>query len=378
MDGKRVAFTGIQHGSGIAANGYEVTGLRTGYEKVVAHRTNDNQAVAAEADGTVVVVTDDMVSVEYQDGDRTYIKSYKVGRYFGRHEGSIYPHDVVSNVKTGDKVKANDILAYNSKFFEPDLINPKQVNWKAGVIAATALIEGVDTLEDTNAISESLAGKMVAEITKTKTVTVRFDQAIHNLVKVGDNVTPETILCTIEDALTATSDAFTDKSLETLQAISNQVPKAKIKGRIDRIEVFYNGDHDDMSDSVKALVEAADKLRRKESAVSPLLMAEHGKVDSNLRIDGKPVELDTIVIRIYISKDVGAIGGDKFVFANQLKTTTRRVLIGRNETMAGQPIDALFGKVSIDARIVLSCYKIGTTNTLCRLIAEKCRAVLGK
>ena len=377
-DGKRLAFTGIQHGSAIAAVGYEVTGLRTGYEKVVAHRTTNNQAIAAEADGRVVVVTDDMLSIEYTEGDNTYIKSYKVGRYFGRHEGSIYPHDVVSNVKVGDQVKAQDIIAYNQKFFEPDLINPKQVNWKAGVIASTALVEGVDTLEDTNAISESLASKLVAEITKTKTVTVRFDQAIHNLVKVGDKVDPETILCTIEDALTATSDAFTDKSLETLQAISNQVPKAKIKGRIDHIEVFYNGVLDDMSDSIKALVTAADKLRRKQSAVSPLLMADTGKVDSNLRIDGKPVELDTVVIRIYISKDVGAIGGDKFVFANQLKTTTRRVLIGKNTTQRGEPIDALFGKVSIDARIVLSCYKIGTTNTLCRLIADKCRAVLNK
>ena len=268
------------------------------------------------------------------------------------------------------------MLTYNSKFFEPDLINPKQVNWKAGVIARTALIEGVDTLEDTNALSEDLALKLTAEITKTKTVTVRFDQAVHNLVQKGDLVDPETILCTIEDALTATSDVFTDLSMDTLQAISNQVPKAKMKGVIDRIEVFYNGVKEDMSPSVLALVNQGDRNRKRESAVSPELTADHGRVDSSLRIDGKPVELDTVVIRIYISKHVGSIGGDKFVFANQLKTTTRRVLIGRNVSKDGGKIDAVFGKVSVDARIVLSCYKIGTTNTLCRLIAEKCRAVL--
>lgn len=376
-DSKRVNFVNTQHGSGIAAVGYEVTGLRTGYEKVVAHRTNDNQAVTAEADGRVLVATEELVTVEYTPvtGD-PYVKSYKVGRYFGRHEGSIYPHDITANVKAGDTIKANDVLTYNSKFFEPDLINPKQVNWKAGVIARTALIEGVDTLEDTNALSEDLALKLTAEITKTKTVTVRFDQAVHNLVQKGDLVDPETILCTIEDALTATSDVFTDLSMDTLQAISNQVPKAKMKGVIDRIEVFYNGVKEDMSPSVLALVNQGDRNRKRESAVSPELMADHGRVDSSLRIDGKPVELDTVVIRIYISKHVGSIGGDKFVFANQLKTTTRRVLIGRNVSKDGGKIDAVFGKVSVDARIVLSCYKIGTTNTLCRLIAEKCRAVL--
>lgn len=360
----------------MAAAGYTVTGLRTGYEKLIAHRTNNNQACAAEAEGRVVVVSDHLITIEYTAGEKTYTKSYKLGRYFGRHEGGTYPHDIVTQMHVGQTVHKGDIVTYNAKFFEPDLISPTQVNWKAGVMARTVLVEGADTLEDSSAISEELSRKLTAQITKTKYITVRFDQAIHGLVKAGDVVGPETILCTIEDALTATSDAFTGQSLDTLQAISNQVPKAKVTGRVDKVEVFYNGEREDMSDSVGKVVLLGDRLRKREAMVSPERIAETGRVDSTLRLDGKPVELDTIVIRVYITQDVNAIGGDKAVFANQMKTTFRRTLVGVNETQRGETIDAIFGKVSIDNRVVISVYLIGTTNVLCRLLAERCRAIV--
>lgn len=377
-DDKRNNFVGIQHGSGIAAEGYEVTGLRTGAEKLIAHRTGPTQANAAEADGKVVALEPTYITIQYGSGKDTYSKSYKLGRHFGRHEGSTFPHTLVTNLKLGQKVGASDIVTYNENFFEPDLFNPKQVNWKAGVMATVVLLEGTDTLEDSSAVSKRLAEKLRAPLTKTKYVTVRFDQAVHGLVKEGEEVTPETILCTIEDSLTANNEVFDDESLETLRSISAQVPKAKAGGVIDKIEVFYNGDKDEMSETIRAIANMGDRARKKEAAQSPDTMAETGRVDSSLRLDGKPVELDTLVIRIYITQRVPAVGGDKAVFANQMKSTFRRILAGKNRTVSGLELDAIFGKESIDARVVLSVYKIGTTNTLCRLISEHCRAILAK
>lgn len=377
-DDKRNNFVGIQHGSGIAAEGYEVTGLRTGCEKLIAHRTGPTQANAAEADGKVVALEPMYITIQYGSGKDAYTKSYKLGRHFGRHEGSTFPHTLVTRLKLGQKVAASDIITYNENFFEPDLFNPSQVNWKAGVMANVVLLEGTDTLEDSSAVSKGLAEKLRAPLTKTKYISLRFDQAVHGLVKEGDTVTPETILCTIEDSLTANNEVFDDESLETLKSISAQVPKAKAGGVIDKIEVFYNGDKDDMSESIRAVANMGDRARKREAAQSPETIAETGKVDSSLRLDGKPVELGMLVIRIYITQRVPAVGGDKAVFANQMKSTFRRILAGKNRTVSGTDIDAIFGKESIDARVVLSVYKIGTTNTLCRLISEHCRAILAK
>lgn len=374
-DDKRVNFIGIQHGSGMAADGYEAPSFRTGYEKLVAHRTGSTQAVVADFDGKVLSVDEFGITVEY-DGKPKVVKSYPIGKTFGKHEGAVFPHELVANVKKGQKFPKGAVLTYNKKFFEPDIFNPEQVNWKLGVYANVVLLEGVDTLEDSSAISPWLSEKLRAQTTKVKHITVRFDQAVHSLVGVGDDLNPDDHLCLIEDGLTAGNQGFSSDSVETLRRLASQAPQAKVQGHVDRVEVFYNGDFEDMSESVLDIVKKADRRRKKEAKASPIELAETGRVDSTLRIDGNPVELDTVVIRVYLTQNVAAVGGDKAVFANQMKTTFRRVMVGRNETADGLPLHAIFGKKSIDDRIVLSAYQIGTTTMICELMSQKCQEIL--
>lgn len=374
-DDKRVNFIGIQHGSGMAADGYEVPAFRTGYEKLVAHRTGSTQAVVADYDGKVLSIDEYGITIEY-DGKPKVVKSYPIGKTFGKHEGAVFPHELVANVKKGQKFSKGAVLTYNKKFFEPDIFNPTQVNWKLGVYANVVLLEGVDTLEDSSAISPWLSEKLRAQTTKVKNIAIRFDQAVHNLVNVGDDLKPDDHLCLIEDGLTAGNQGFSSDSIETLKRLASQAPQAKVQGKVDRVEVFYNGDFEDMSESVLEIVKKSDRRRKKEAKASPIELAETGRVDSTLRIDGNPVELDTMVIRVYLTQDVAAVGGDKAVFANQMKTTFRRVMVGRNETASGLPLHAVFGKKSIDDRIVLSAYQIGTTVMICELMQQKCQEIL--
>lgn len=367
-DGKRVSFVANQHGSGIAAQGYVVPAYRTGAEKTIAHKTSNKMAAAAEHNGKVKEVTDSSITVIY-DGTPKFEKTYPIGKYFGQYEGSTFPHLNVTQLKKGSKFNKGSILTYNEKFFEPDLINPEQVNWKAGAMCTIALIEGVDEVEDSSAISEGLAEKLKTQVTKVKNIAVKFDQAVLDLVAVADKVRSETILCTIEDQITASSDVFKDESLETIRSLAAQTPKAKANGFIDKIEIFYNGDYEDMSESVLSIAKMGDRARRKLAKSSYKPEAENGRVDSTLRIDGNPVELDTLIIRIYMTIDQPAIGGDKAVFGNQMKSTFRRVMSGVNETASGIPIDARFGRKSVDARIVFSFFRIGTTNKVAELIS---------
>ena len=97
----------------------------------------------------------------------------------------------------------------------------------------------------------------------------------------------------------------------------------------------------------------------------------NGRVDNTMRVEGKPLELDNLVINIYITGPVSAGVGDKGVFANQMKTVFGRVMTGINETESGEPIDAIFGYQSISDRIVLSPEIIGTTNTLLKVLSKK-------
>lgn len=367
-DGKRQNFVGIQHGSGTSGKGYVVTPYRTGAEKVVAHHTNNTQAQIAQDGGKVIDVTDTAITVRYDNGLE---KSYPLGRYFGRHEGAVFPRDMVANYKKGARFEKNSVLTYNEKFFEPDWYNKSQVNWKAGIMTDVAMIEGNDTFEDSSAISEEVSKLLATETTKVKNITVKFDQAVRNLVKRGDEVDDDSILCIIEDALTANTSLFKEESLATLKNMSAQMPSAGVRGHIDNIEIFYNGDMEDMSESVLKIAIEGDKHRKKIAESSPMIIADNGKVDSSLRIDGIPVELDTLVIRVYITHESPAIGGDKAVFANQMKSTFRRVLTGENYAENGTPLGAIFGRLSIDNRIVLSVYRIGTSNKFSELLANR-------
>lgn len=77
------------------------------------------------------------------------------------------------------------------------------------------------------------------------------------------------------------------------------------------------------------------------------------------------------MIRVYITSKRAFQSGDKGVFGNQLKTICGRVMSGMNQTESGEPIDAIFGYLSVSDRIVRSPEIMGTTNKLMELVTKR-------
>jgi hypothetical protein len=212
-------------------------------------------------------------------------------------------------MKVGQKFKEGDIISYNSDFFEKDILNPDNMVLKTGILVKTALMESSGTLEDSSAISAKVANMLQTKTTKVKNIIVNFNQSIHKLVKVGSNVEYEDILCIIEDAVTSDSNLFDEESIDTLRMLSAQTPQAKTKGVIERIEIYYNGDKEDMSESLRALVTKYDaELGKRNKEIGK--PAYTGSVNEDFRIEGDPLALDTADIRIYITGNVAANVGD--------------------------------------------------------------------
>lgn len=370
-DPKRVNFIGIQQSHVISTLGYRESPLSTGYDHVIAHRVDEIFAVTAKGDGEVIERTDDHVVIAYEDGTFEHLD---LSTQYGISAGSVYPQHQASVLQMGDKVKQGDVVKYNPGFFKPSRFQPRQVMWKAGVLAKTALMEASYTLEDSSAIDDWLSGQLRAEVTKVKTIVTRFDQAIRNLVKVGDTTDITSILCTIEDAVTADSGLFTGDDLDTLRLMSAATPRAGVSGKVTKIEVFYHGDPDDLSDSLMGIVQAGDRDRRKQSKrlAKPNIT---GQVDQSLRIDGNGLEMDHVAIKVYITYEEGMGVGDKAVFCNQMKTVVGHRLSGINETESGKQINAIFGAKSIMDRIVLSALIMGMTTTVLIHIGEMAAAM---
>lgn len=354
-DQKRVGFASIQVSHAIAADGYHQPTIRTGYETVLPQRMGEPFCVTAKQKGKVDTVTANGITVTYADGSKG---GYTLGRHFGNASGLTIPHQLMTALKPGQEFDVGHAIAYNSGFVEPDILDPRRPVYKCTMDVRTVLWESTQTLEDACSISPRLAGSAGTKTTKVKNVTVKFSDVVSKLITVGTRTEYDTVVCYIQDAVSGNSGAFSDETMDSLNAYSAQSPRAGCQGIVERVEVYYHGDMDDMSDTLKAIAIKSNKdmKQRQSEAGKPIYT---GSVDSGFRIDGEPLGLDEVAIRVYITTNVVMGVGDKGVFANQLKTVCSEVMQGEYRTEDNKLVDAIFGNQSVDARIVTSVYRIG-------------------
>jgi hypothetical protein len=341
--------------------------VRTGYEQVISHRVGEGYCTVAEEDGIVESINDKGGVVVYKSGKK---QGFLLGRRFGKAGGQTIPHSMATTLEVGQKVKTGDVIAYNEGWFEPDYFNKGQVLYKAGVLANVALIETPQTHEDACTLSEDFARKLRTGLTKIKKVRLEFKDVITSLVAVGADVSFETPLMLIQDELTANIGAFSADTIATLASIRQQSPMAKMLGRVEKIEVFYHGNKEDMSNSIHALANYGDKLLA-SAAKAKGDKVFTGSVDESYRVDGDPLLVDTLCVLFYITEEVRAGIADKVVFANQMKSIISEVADYELVSESGVKIDALFGAFSIFKRIVNSAFTIGTTSVLMELGAKE-------
>lgn len=369
---RRVGFVSIQNSSTTHTKHQRPSPVRTGYEKIIGLRTSDLYHTAAALEGEVTKVGKRAIEVTYKDGS---VKAVELGRRFGSVENIRIPHDLVTQLKVGDRVKKGDTIAYNAYFFEPDPLDPKHALWKQGVLLNVAFLETKETLEDSCAISQEASRLLETEITKVRDVVVTKDQAVHNVLPVGSKVEVDSILCTLEEPITADKAVFDESSLQTLKLLASNNPKAKISGTVEKIEVFYNvPDIEDLSPSLQDIAHTGD-LERRRLAKELHRPYSSGQVTDDLHIDGHALEAGTVAIRFYITVGVMHGVGDKLVLGNQLKSVVGQVFDGPNETVEGDPVDMRFSYAGVDNRIVLSPMLMGTTNTLLEIISKRAAAL---
>lgn len=360
-------FIATQHSHTIASPGYRQPYLRTGYEFIIGKRTSKMFSTAAAEDGVVTDIKPKGLIVTYASGE---VVGIELGRVYGRAEGTVYPNDIISPLKPGDKFKRGDILAYNTKFFEPDFLNPKEPVLMMNHAVTTALMESKQTHEDSCTISQRLGQSFKTEVTKIKSFVVQFKQNLSYVRKPGEEVNPKDILMIIEDEITSNIGNFSDDALSTLKRLSNVAPKAGVLGTVERIEVFYNGDKQDMTPSLRKLADGSDQEFAKTARATnqPVLT---GRVSEEYRVSGTPLELDHAEVRIYITIRANTGVGDKAVFGHQMKCTVSEVMKGEMRTEDGEVVDATFSYRSVAARGVLSAAIVGTTISLLDHIGKK-------
>lgn len=359
-DGKRVNFSSIMNSHIIPVKDMRTPYVLTGYESIVPIRSSTKYVIVAEDDGRVLSVDNKECVVEYNN---IGIKKYPIRKWQTKEtSGSCYTHELVPNLSKGDRFIKDDTILYDKSFFEPSIFNRKRVIYKQGNVVTVALTEESLTDEDSAVISKRLSEMYTTNVTKVKSIVVSNKDNIINMVKPGDHVEPTSLLFTIVDSIVDTN-GLDEKAMSILQGIKNVSPKAKVLGNVIKIDIRYNCEKDDLSDTLKSLVDKTDKELKQTSGFT-------GRVDNTYSIQGKPLMENEVELKIYIEVEDKMGIGDKGILSNQMKFTVGEVMNYNLNTLSNKPIDLLFSFRSLSARIVNSPLLIGTTSALLEKVTE--------
>lgn len=357
-DAKRQVFVSTQWSQAVSAQNYTWGITRTGYESVMAHRTSELYSKVAARSGKVTKLEDDQLTVTYDDGSED---RYPLGLVIGEASGEYHRHTRVTDLKVGDKFDRGDILGWDDQWFARDPFNPGQAVLKKGEMVRIILMEDQDTYEDSIAVSKEFAEGSITPYLNPARFKMRADQSINMLVKVGDEVEYDAILCEIDDS-------HVDSGVSDISGISNEINRLGIKqqrsrnhGKIVWIEVKYNAPFEDMTPSVKKLVNSADKTRKRfmeTEGKTPVT----GAVNSNLQVAKPSIPPGIVEVSIMIETLDGSTTADKFVVGNQMKATTGFIMPEPIFTEDGRAAHLKQSYKGVMNRIVLSIRDEACTN----------------
>lgn len=348
-DPKRSTFTSTQASQAVSAVNYTPNILRTGMENVVAHRTSELYSKVAQNDGKVTEVTADALRVTYSDGTTDV---YPLGLKIGEASGEYHRHTRVTDLKPGDTFNKGDVVGWDEAWFARDPFCPGQVAWKAGRMVRIAMVEDQDVYEDSIAIAKELAMEGVTPYLKPKRFAIDVNQNIYLEVKVGDSVDYDSILCNVEDAHLV-SDAADAELMAGINRLGIRQVRSNHHGKVIDIDVVYNSPLEEMSESVRKLVTAQDKGRKKKSEIDETEVPK-GAVTTSLNVNKPILSPGKAFITIMVESMDPSTNADKYVIANQMKGTVGRIMHKPMMTEDGRQVMVKTSLKGMFNRMVLS------------------------
>lgn len=359
-DPKRLNFASIMNSHIIPIKDMRVPYIRTGYESIIPLKSDSKFIISAKEDGKVLSVTDKEVIVQYKTLGK---ESYKLKQWTTKaNAGYCYTHTLVSNVLKSETFLKDDTLVYDILFFEPDIFYPKRVIYKQGTLLNVALMEDSSTYEDSASMSIKVSDRLSTNTAKIISKVIDCKDNVIDLIQENTDVLPDTPLFSILNSYIDSN--LDEKTKEILKSLNTKTPKAKIKGKVSKIELRYNCELEDLSTSLLNYVNESD-IKLKENT------GYTGRVTSAYNINGVPLLENQVEIKIYIItyNDMGI--GDKAILGNQCKFTIGEVYEHSIKAEDGTDIELIFSYKSISARIVNSPMLIGTTSMILEQLTKK-------
>ena len=361
--------------------------VTNGADEALVQMSADRFAFKAKKKGTISEVTDNYIMIDYEDGTSDYInltnsiEKNSDGGYFVPLK-----LDMSKNYKVGDKVKPNDIIAYDKYSFSNSVGESDNLAYNIGKLAKIAIVNTDEGFEDSGVITEKMAKKLATPINYQFTAFIQADAVMYKFAKVGDHIQ-------VGDSLAIWMPPFDDEaadlllknlSSEDVTELGKHVLSSEVTGTVTSVKIYRTVETEELSDSLRKIVDnyekpliALDKkLRSKGIDISQI--PAHYKLPPVGKLKGKD---KGILIEFYVEY-LDTVGvGDKVVYFSANKAVEKS-LIPENlepytEFRPNESIDAFVSETSIDKRMVTSTLIYGSLQKLMIELDRSVKDIMG-
>lgn len=360
-------------------------------ERIVPYISNDF-ARTAKNNGKVVSIENNVMIIKYDDGT---IDDVDLGpRPAKNTDGGFYiMNQMTTNLVVGNSVSKGQIIAYDPKYINNnDLFGDPLASM--GTMARIAIETNGGVYEDSCYITDGLAHRMATKITRQKRVILSKYANIKHMVQPGYVISANQPLITFDD----TADEFTSQMLAAMadeigdsdEVIASNAPVlSKYSGRIVDVQIFYTADPNEMTPSLRKIVNNYVKeVHKREKTISEyesiydantlVKTSERLVPDSQGKVKGVKLP-DGVMIDFYIEYDDVMAPGDKLSFYSAVKGVVSNIIPDDLAPYSAEhpdvKIDACLSAIGIYKRMTLDVVKLGLAN---KIVIERKRQLKEK
>lgn len=361
--------------------------VTTGADAALPYLTSDMFAHKSKKAGKVTEITDKYMIITYKDDTKEYVNLAE--QTMKNSDGGFFVTlQLKTDLKVGQTVKENQILAYDNKSFS-NKVGSGQVSYNMGCLTKVAIMSTEDGFEDSGICSEWLSEAMASNIVVCKDITLPASTNILFIASKGQQVTEGEPVLIFQNAYDDKDANILLKNLNDedgdVSEIGRQVIKSKVTGRISDIKIYRTCDIDEnMSDSMKKIIISYERDVNKLKKIAngcgnadSVQLTEAGKLPPT----GKLKHVDGVRIEIYMEYHDKLSVGDKISNLNANKNIIMSQYSNEDapytDFRPNEPIDAISSCSAIDGRMICSPFLVGGLNKCMIELWRKCCDIMG-
>ena len=348
--------------------------ITNGADEAMPYLTSDIFAFKAKQNGTVVEINDKYMIIEYKDGSHEYVDlSEQIKK--NSDGGYSVPLRLSTDLHLGSKFKEGEVLAYDKLSFSNGSGESGNLALTAGTLAKVAILNTDEGFEDSAAITEEFGEKLGTEVVMSKEIVIDKGANVYMYKNIGDHVNEgETILSFQSDfddevSNTLMKNLAIDK--ERISELGRTPLRSKYTGYISDIKIYRTVELDELSPSLRKIVEAYEKRIKDTKSVYAKYGIDSSTLPATKKMDqvGKAKNINNGVKIIFYIKYIDDMAiGDKIVFYSANKGIIKYMIPKGQEPYTEfrptEHIDSFGALGAVSARMVGSVPIVGAVNKL--------------